>query len=315
MMKRFILFLMPSLVLTLAPMAQPADTPADEATLKVMTFNIRYNNPGDGENAWPNRKDVVAETIGQKYQADIAGLQEALKEQIDDLAARLPEYAWFGVGREDGKDKGEFTPIFYKTDRLELLDQNTFWLSETPEVPGSKSWDTAITRIVTWGKFKDKKTGAVFYHFNTHFDHMGRQARVESARLLSQQAIALAKDVPTVVTGDFNTREKSDPYLVLTGKSPFLAGASSDLKDARYLSNSPHKGPTSTTTNWKDHGEAESKIDYIFVRGEVEVLNHAALNDKYNGNYPSDHLPVLAEVRIPASSTRPAENAEKKKSQ
>ncbi len=271
----------------------------DETTLRVMTYNIRYNNPGDGINAWPNRKDHVAEMIGKKANADLAGLQEALREQIDDLAARLPGYAWFGVGRDDGKDAGEFTPIFYRTDRFELLDHNTFWLSETPEVPGSKSWDAAITRIVTWGKFKEKASGIEFYHFNTHFDHIGRQARTESAKLVWKKIQELAPGRPVILTGDFNVPEKSEAYRVLTGATPEAASVS-DLQDARYLSQSGHQGPTSTFVNadWTQTREPESKIDFIFVRKGMQVLSHKVMDDQYDGRFPSDHLPVVAELKI-----------------
>jgi endonuclease/exonuclease/phosphatase family metal-dependent hydrolase len=266
--------------------------------VRVMSYNIRYNNPDDGINAWPNRKDHVAEMIGSRYQVDLAGLQEALKGQIDDLATRLPEYAWIGVGREDGKEQGEFTPIFYRKDRFELLESGTFWLSESPEIPGSKSWDAAITRIVTWAKFADRKNGGILYHFNTHFDHMGQQARAESAKLLWQKTSTITGDVPTVVTGDFNTRESSLPYKIMTGKEP-VGDATSDLKDARYVSASPHEGPTSTSTDWTKQGPPETKIDYIFVRNGIAVLKHQVLTDRFDDRYPSDHMPVLAELRLP----------------
>ena len=267
--------------------------------VRVMSYNIRYNNPDDGINAWPNRKDHVAEMIGPRYQVDLAGLQEALKGQIDDLASRLPAYAWIGVGREDGKEQGEFTPIFYRKDRFELLENGTFWLSESPEIPGSKSWDAAITRIVTWGKFADRKNGGILYHFNTHFDHKGQQARVESAKLLWQKISTITAEVPTIVTGDFNTRESSLPYKILTGKEP-VGDATSDLKDGRYVSASPHEGPTSTSTDWTKQGPPETKIDYIFVRNGITALKHQVLTDRFEERYPSDHMPVLAELRLPA---------------
>ncbi len=167
----------PSLALLLAT-AAPA-LPAD-SLVRVVSYNIRYNNPGDGEHAWPLRADRVANLL-RFYNPDLFGLQEALQGQIDDLVARLPQYAWFGVGRDDGRSAGEGTPIFYRRDRFTLLDQGTFWLSETPEVPGSKSWDAAITRIATWGRFVDRTTGTRFLYLNTHFDHIGQTARERSA--------------------------------------------------------------------------------------------------------------------------------------
>lgn len=295
-MKRFGLWLLAWAMIT--GMAAGAAEP-DGTVLRVMTYNIRYNNPGDGVNAWPNRKDHVAEMIGTKAHADLAGLQEALREQIGDLAARLPGYAWFGVGRDDGKEKGEHTPIFYRQERFELLDHNTFWLSETPEVPGSKSWDAAITRIVTWGKFKEKASGVEFYYFNTHFDHIGRQARTESARLIWKKIQSLTQGAPVFLTGDFNVTEKSEAYRVLTGNTPEAAPVS-DLRDARYLSQSGHQGPTSTFVNedWTQTREPESKIDFIFVRQGIQVLSHKVLDDQYDGRFPSDHLPVVAELKL-----------------
>ncbi|RJP24856.1 MAG: endonuclease/exonuclease/phosphatase family protein [Candidatus Omnitrophota bacterium] len=271
-------------------------TAEEPQAIRVMSYNIRYNNPGDGINAWPNRKDHVAEMIGAKHRADFAGLQEVLKGQIDDLAERLPNYAWIGVGRDDGWQKGEFSPIFYRKEQFELLQTNTFWLAETPEIPGSKSWDTSITRVVTWGKFKDLKTDHEFYHFNTHFDHRGQKAREESAQLVWKKIKAIAGDAPTFFTGDFNTRENSKPYEILAGKD-----SESDLIDARYVSKTVHRGPTASTSGaegWTKIGPNESRIDYIFIRNGISVLSHQILDDQYDGRYPSDHLPVLAEIVI-----------------
>ncbi len=288
--------LMFSLLIAGIALAFPAQS-AEVHPLKVMSYNIRYNNPGDGVNAWPNRKDHVADMIGSKYSADLAGLQEAQYDQIQDLEERLPEYAWIGVGREDGKQAGEFTSIFYRKERLEPLEHDTFWLSEQPDVPGSKSWDTAITRIVTWVKFKDKQNEKELYHFNTHFDHRGQQARLESAKLIWKKIKEIAGDTPVVLTGDFNVRENSDPYAILVGKTEF-DGERSQLKDARYVSKTEHEGPTSTITDWKEHRGPESKIDFIFVHNGFEVLSHKVLDDKYGYYFPSDHLPILAEVQF-----------------
>lgn len=259
--------------------------------LTVMSYNIRYNNPGDGINAWPHRKDHVAEMIGPKYEADIIGLQEALKGQIDDLQERLPDYTWVGVGRSDGHQSGEFSPIFYRTDRFELLATNTFWLSEEPEMPGSTSWDTAITRVVTWARFLDRETEKEFYHFNTHFDHRGQQAREESARLIIERIDAIASDLPVVVTGDFNVNDQSRPYQIMV--------ESERLEDARFASQTEHQGPTTTFNNWEELRDPETRIDYIFVTDDVTVLNHRILDDRYNGRFPSDHLPVVADVMLP----------------
>jgi endonuclease/exonuclease/phosphatase family metal-dependent hydrolase len=272
----------------------------DAPDLRVMSYNIRYNNPNDGVNAWANRKDHVAEMIGKKYQADIAGLQEAKKEQIADLQERLPEYTWFGIGRDDGWDKGEFMAIFYRKDRLELLQHNTFWLSETPEIPGALSWNSACNRVVTWAKFKDLINGNIFYHFNTHFDHKSQPARVESAKLVWGKIKSISGDAPAFLTGDFNLFETNEAYAILTGKTATDQGKS-DLLDARYISKTEHKGPTSTFTRegWTKHGPPNSKIDYIFVRNGCIVQSHQIANDQYDGRFPSDHLPVIVELAFP----------------
>ncbi len=270
---------------------------AQEQSIKVMSYNIRYDNPNDGINAWPNRKNHVADIIGKKYAVDFAGLQEAEKHQIDDLIDRLPNYSWVGVGRDDGWKEGEFSPIFYRKNRFQLLQTNTFWLSETPEIPGSKSWDTSITRIVTWGKFKTKSDNQTFYVFNTHFDHRGRKAREESAKIIWKKAREIAQEHPTILTGDFNTREDSMPYKILTGDK-----STSNFSDARYLSMNAHQGPTTTSSSyfgWTKVGKPETKIDYIFVRNSITVMNHEVLTDRYTERYPSDHLPVLASIILP----------------
>lgn len=267
-------------------------------TLRVMSFNIRYNNPGDGVNAWPNRKENVADMINKIHKVDIAGLQEVLHGQLMDLDSLLPDtYSFLGVGRDNGLHKGEYSCIVYRNDKFEVLATNTFWLAENTEVPGMVSWDSSLTRIVTWAKFKEIATGEEFFFFNTHFDHRGRQARVESAKLIVHKTKSIAGDAPTIITGDFNARESSPPYAVLSGKEP-AGDLKSDLKDGRYVSKNGHEGPTTTSSGWNQLRDPETKIDYIFVRNNVEVLTHKVLVDKFGEYYPSDHLPVFATVNI-----------------
>jgi endonuclease/exonuclease/phosphatase family metal-dependent hydrolase len=267
--------------------AQSANSaPSRDGSIVVMSFNIRYDTPNDGEHAWPHRRDRAASMI-RFHQADLVGLQEALRGQIDDLVERLPEYAWFGVGRDDGVDAGEFSAIMVRRDRFEVLDEATFWLSETPEVPGSKSWDAAITRVVTWGRLHDRSTGDTLVHLNTHFDHIGVTAREESARLLTVRIPEIAGNHPAIVTGDFNTQPDTEAYRIL----------SASLQDARDLSATPHHGPDGTFFGFTvSPDEPGPRIDYIFVRGPFDVLRHASLPDHWHGRYPSDHVPVLAEV-------------------
>lgn len=266
--------------------ASGAAAAQDTDPLRVMTFNIRYDNPDDGADAWPNRKEMAASMI-RFHEADIAGLQEALKGQIDDLDALLPEYTWLGVGRADGQEAGEYSPIFYREDRFEVLRHDTFWLSETPDVPGSKSWDAAIERIATWAEMRDRESGRRFFVINTHFDHRGEVARAESASLLLEKIAELSDGLPVVLTGDFNALESSEPYRVLAG----------GLSDAFKVSEHPHHGPTSTWSGF-EAVEPGRRIDYIFVNRGFTVMEHGILADTWDGRFPSDHLPVLAELTI-----------------
>lgn len=258
-----------------------------QSSLRVMSYNIRYNNPDDGVNAWPHRKERVASVI-RFHRADVAGLQEALEGQIRDLEKRLPGYSWLGVGRQGGEEGGEYNPIFYRTDRFDVLDHDTFWLSKTPDVPGSKSWDSALPRIVTWARFRDRTTGASFFHFNTHFDHRGEQARKESARILAQNMEEIAGAVPAVVTGDFNVEDDSEVYQILT----------ESLRDARLASKQPPHGPEATFFGFEVVDRPGRRIDYVFTKNGVAVRRFGTLTDQLRGRYPSDHLPVLAEVEI-----------------
>jgi endonuclease/exonuclease/phosphatase family metal-dependent hydrolase len=286
---------------------------ADANGLRVMTFNIRFDNPKDGPDGWLHRKDKVASMV-KLYAADIVGMQEALRTQIDDLAQRLPQYEWIGVGRQDGKDKGEFTPIFYNRDRVELLDKSTFWLSDTPDSAGSRAWDAALPRIVTWAKFKEKPRGTEFYLFNTHFDHLGATARFQSAKLLRSKVAAVAAEQPAIVIGDFNCQSNSPPYQWLIGnESPpetdpnsaevttgEKAASQEALADAMNRTRSGHHGPTTTWNGFKALVPGR-KIDHIFVRGPITVEQHAILADHWDGRFPSDHLPVLVDVVLKKS--------------
>lgn len=262
----------------------------DSSHLTVMSYNIRYDNPGDGVNAWPNRKDKVAEMIDSRYSSDIVGLQEVLFHQLEDLQERLPGYDWVGAGRDDGHRKGELSPIMYKTDMFELVATNTFWLSENPQMPGSTSWDTAITRIATWAKFKDRRNDKEFYVLNTHFDHRGDVARVESAKIISKKVSDFDDNLPIIITGDFNVNERSEAYAIMT--------ETEGIYDARYISESGHQGPTTSSNNWEEMRGPESRIDYVFVNQYVNVQTHRILDDKFDGRFPSDHLPVVAELAL-----------------
>ena len=182
-----------------------------------MSYNIRFDNPDDGVNAWPNRIDKVAALI-RKYDPDIIGVQEALNHQLHDLIRVLPDYSFVGVGRDDGKEEGEYSAILFKHSRFGLLTNSTKWLSETPEIPGSKSWDAAITRILTLARFYDKELKQDFAVLNTHFDHVGKEARTASAHFVMGTLNGLRsrfENIPVIVTGDFNCERTDPPYAVL----------------------------------------------------------------------------------------------------
>ena len=280
-------FLSSLLMTTLFPGdALPQET-MPEPSLRVMSYNIRYNNPDDGRNAWSNRKERVANLI-RFYQADLIGLQEVLYGQLTYLEKQLAGYGRIGVGRDDGKQAGEFSPIFYSEEQLELLDQGTFWLSDTPGQP-SVGWDAALERIVTWGRFRYRTNGDTIVYFNTHFDHRGEQAREESARLLKQKVNEIAADYPVIVTGDFNSDPRSVPYQILTD--------SQRLRDALPISEIPHVGPERSSGGFEVTASFSGKrIDYVFVDQDFQVHRHAIITSYDDGYFPSDHLPVLADV-------------------
>lgn len=258
----------------------------------LVSYNVRYNNPADGENAWPYRKEKVAGLL-HFHKTDIAGLQEVLKSQLNDLALLMPDFGWFGVGRTDGDSLGEYAPVFYRKTRFKVLEWDAFWLSETPDIP-SKGWDAALNRIVTWGAMEDRHSGKRFYIFNTHFDHMGETARQESAVLLLNKVESIAGPAPAVITGDFNFTSTSDPYQILTDASdPW------HIRDALQVSERPHYGPVSTFGGGFDEACKDGeKIDYIYVKNQVRVIRHGILTDSWAGICPSDHMPVFSEITI-----------------
>lgn len=265
-----------------------------QSPLRVMTFNIRLNTASDSLNAWPYRKDKVASQV-LFHEVQLLGVQEALHDQVKDLEKRLPAFRYVGGGRDDGKEKGEYSAIFYDTTRFSASASGTFWLSLTPEIPGSKSWDAAITRIVTWARLTDLKNHVSFVAFNTHFDHMGKTARRESARLLLQKVRELAGTSPVVVTGDFNAEPWDEPIQVILNPSDPL-----HLQDSKSLSVTTHYGPTGSFNNFSPAETSQYPIDYIFLHGPWKVLNHANISETWNGRYASDHFAVMSTL-VPAN--------------
>ena len=257
-----------------------------------MTFNIRLNTASDSLNAWPYRKDKVASQI-LFHEAHILGVQEALPDQMMDMQRMLPVYKFTGVGRDDGKAKGEYSALFYDTSRLTMLQSNTFWLSSTPDVAGSKGWDAAFPRIVTWARFRDRKTKKVFFVFNTHFDHRGTVARRESALMLKKEVKRIAGATPSIIMGDFNARPADEPIQVVLDKNDSLR-----FVDSKELSKVPHYGPTGTFNAFQSKEVDDQPIDYIFIRGKWKVLRHATISQTWEGRFASDHFAVLVKLQF-----------------
>jgi endonuclease/exonuclease/phosphatase family metal-dependent hydrolase len=257
------------------------DTP-----ITIATYNIRYNTKNDGINAWPNRKEDVKALI-RFHEFDIFGTQEALRDQLDGIA-ELPEFAFFGAGRDDGQQAGEHSAIFYKKDRFEILKSGNFWLSETPDKPG-KGWDaTCCNRICSWAQFRDKTTKKKFYFFSVHFDHQGVKARQESGKLMVQKIKEIAKDEPVVLVGDLNSTPETEQVKAIE----------TILSDAYKATAQPPYGPVGTFNSFKFDAPMKNRIDYIFVKKGIDVLKYGVLTDAKDQRYPSDHQPVMIKAII-----------------
>lgn len=265
---------------------------SQSSVISVMSYNIWYANPDAGQNIWENRRDgVIQALLDQK--ADIAGLQEVLYQQLTYLEEKLEDYEWVGVARDDGKQKGEFAPIFFRKQRFDLLDSGNFWLSETPDSAGSLGWDAVCVRIATWAKFLDENSKAEFFVFNTHFDHEGDTARMNSALLLKSKIAAIAGDVPVIVTGDFNCTRDSGPYLALVGQSGKII-----LSDTRYASTFRTPKPDYSYIGSEFKGVPGEIIDHIFVSQEFGIVLSKIIENCKEGRCPSDHLPVVANIKL-----------------
>ena len=250
--------------------------------LKVLSYNIRYDNPNDGENQWKYRKERVANYI-KEIRPDIIGMQEVLDPQLVFLDLSLTEFSFVGVGREDGKTKGEYSPILYNSNRLTLLQTDTFWLSETPKVI-SVGWDAALERICTYAQFKHKETGQKFWVFNTHFDHIGELARIQSAKLIHQKIKMLnTNNFPVIITGDFNLTPDTAPIKI-------FQNAYVDVMQ-KTPTNANNYG---TFTGFDKLSNGEERIDYIFQKGLKTLKSTHIWLKTTSGGWASDHHPVQA---------------------
>ncbi|MBM1107665.1 endonuclease/exonuclease/phosphatase family protein [Aurantibacter crassamenti] len=250
-----------------------------------MSYNIKYDNVDDTVNNWNDRKENMVKLI-KHYQASFIGTQEVLNHQLTYLDNSLEGFSYIGVGRDDGKEKGEYSPILYDTSRFKVLQQNTFWLSETPDKV-SKGWDASLERICTYGLFEEKETGKKIYIFNTHFDHRGVKARAESANLIVQKINEINKEnLPVVFMGDLNLPPESKPIQFLQSK----------LSDGQKITQKAFYGPTGTSSGFDHNRVLKKRIDYIFVN-DLEVKEYIHIDDRMENNqHISDHLPILAKL-------------------
>lgn len=262
------------------------DNPDNSHTINLISYNIRFDNPADGINAWPNRKTWVADLL-RFYDADIVCVQEALHHQLDHLLQQLPQFSYSGLGRDDGKQAGEYSAILYDHNRFKLLDEGTFWLSPSPEIP-SMGWDAAVIRICSWAKFADKKSEQSFFVFNTHFDHVGVQAREESARLIMRMIQEIAGNSPVILAGDLNAEPNDEAVKLITAQ----------LHDAYEASKEPPYGPYGTWNAFDYNSLLDRRIDYVFVSDKFIMLKYAVLSDAKDQRFPSDHLPVFVRVKV-----------------
>jgi endonuclease/exonuclease/phosphatase family metal-dependent hydrolase len=259
---------------------------AQKNTINLATYNLRYNTANDGVNAWPNRKENVKGLI-QFHEFDLFGVQEALIGQLRDVA-ELKEFAFIGKGRDDGKEGGEHSAIFYKKDRFKLLNSGDFWLSETPDKPG-KGWDaTCCNRIASWGKFQDLKSKKEFFFFNVHFDHQGVEARRQSGHLMVKKINEIAGKATVLLTGDFNSTPDTEQIKTISNL----------LNDAHNVTKQAPYGPEGTFNSFKFDAPMDKRIDYIFVSKNVDVLKYGVLTDAKEQRYPSDHQPVVTKIEV-----------------
>lgn len=279
--------------------------------MTIATYNMRYDNKDDARagNGWQQRYPVIASLI-TFHGFDIFGTQECMYHQLEDIRKSLPGYAFIGVGRDDGKQAGEHSAIFYNEKKFKLLDKGDFWMSAITDRP-NKGWDAVLPRICSWGKFQNIKTGFTFFFFNLHMDHIGVNARAESAKLVLAKVKAMAGDIPAILTGDFNVDQHNESYKLIDN--------SGLLKDA-YESAPVKYALNGTFNSFKSNAKTDSRIDHIFLTKQFKAKKYGILTDsyrskdadssattandapkelsmsKYTARQPSDHFPVMVVV-------------------
>lgn len=258
--------------------------------ITLMTYNIRYDNPNDGENIWDKRKETLVNQI-RFHEPDVMGTQEGLEHQLHFINEHLKSYTYVGIARADVKEdgKGEYSAIFYNTEKYTALDNGTFWLSETPDIP-SRGWDASLNRICTYILLKSKSSEDIFWVFNTHFDHQGKLARENSAKLILEKINSINQNnIPAFLMGDFNLKPEETPIQNITKQ----------FYDVRDLSQEPPFGPVGTFNGFDINRPITNRIDYIFVSEKnIKVKKYAVLANVKDLKYPSDHFPVIIQVKL-----------------
>lgn len=309
--RHILAFMLMALALMACSNQKEEQTPA---RFNLATYNLRLYNSGDSMvgDGWEARFPTLASLV-RYHEFDIFGTQEGHRNQLDDLKNALPGFEYIGVGREDGKEGGEHSAIFYNTGKFDLVEHGDFWLSETPEVPGKKGWDAACPRICTWGKFRHKDSGREFLFFNLHMDHIGVQARLESAKLIRQKMQEIDSSLPVFLTGDFNFDQNEQGYKTITDDGTFRD--SYVISDITYALNG-------TFNDFSAENYSDSRLDHIFVTPGIEIEKYGVLTDtyrsdegtdstftsgnapkelvlhKYRARTPSDHFPVVVRAVV-----------------
>ena len=289
------------------PASIDSDKPKHEdMVVRAMTFNIPYGGRGNTQTAWSNRRQMIFDLL-KNHQLDVVGMQEVQRPQLDDIRQALPQYGEIGVARDDGQTKGEYTAILYNKDRFMMYEDEAgnFWLSQTPEVPGSRSWNTANIRICTWVRLIEKESGNAFYVFNTHLDNVSQLAREQGILLIYDHIMARKHNEPVILMADFNASENQTVIKYIKGLAPLGKENTQPMPNPMPMVDTfrklhPDANDIITRHDWTGNRQGD-KIDFIFTSGNIKVLDAQILYDNVNGQYPSDHYPVTAKIGIPVT--------------